>query len=93
MKDRGTLLRKIGAASFGMTDIQLYLDTHPNDTKALALYDNYREKYVTLVGEFGRKYGPLTAINGDYGGRWQWVDDPWPWEYEANEGADKYVEL
>lgn len=87
MKDRGALLRKIGQASFGMTDLQLYLDTHPDDAKALALYNSYRDKYVALVQEFGQKYGPLTAMEAAHGSRWLWVDDPWPWEYEANEGV------
>ena len=87
MKERAMLLRKIGAASFGMTDVQLYLDTHPDDAKAIALYNSYRDKYVAFVEEFGKKYGPLTAIDSRCGTRWQWVDDPWPWEYEANEGV------
>ena len=87
MKDRGALLRKIGQASFGMTDLQLYLDTHPDDAKALALYNSYRDKYVALVQEFSQKYGPLTAMDAACGSHWQWVDDPWPWEYEANEGV------
>ncbi|MGC8141231.1 spore coat protein CotJB, partial [Salmonella enterica] len=38
---REEMAEKIKAYSFAITDISLYLDTHPEDEKALCLHKNY----------------------------------------------------
>jgi spore coat protein JB len=87
MTDKSTLLRNLGAIGFSMHDLHLYLDTHPYDMEALSLFNKYKQKYEILVAEYERSYGPLTAVNAAMGDRWQWIDDPWPWEYAANAGV------
>jgi spore coat protein JB len=62
----------------------MFLDTHPNDTEALAKREMYRKKLEMLIKEYENEYGPLT-LSADFGNDgFDWVNDPWPWEKEAN---------
>ncbi len=84
MNQKNMLLQNITALGFSMLDLHLYLDTHPNDINAISLFNQYRQKYIILVAEYERTYGPLTAMNGASDNTWKWINDPWPWEYDAN---------
>ncbi|MGN0531656.1 MAG: spore coat protein CotJB [Eubacterium sp.] len=74
---RNKLLLRLSAANFGMIETRLFLDTHPNDQEAMAMYNKYTDKYSALKKEYESKYGPLTlnGINSD-----DWLQDPWPWD-------------
>lgn len=85
MNEKGMLLNNLGAAAFSMYDLQLYLDTHPYDVNALSLYNQHKQRFLTLTAEYERKYGPLTALNGASANYWDWIKGPWPWEYSATE--------
>lgn len=88
MNERDTLLRNIQAIGLSMHDVQLFLDTHPDNGTALELFKRYRAKYNALVAEFERRYGPLTVdSDASTADGWKWIRDPWPWEYAANEEA------
>lgn len=79
--DRKSLLIAIMAEEFTAVELNLYLDTHPDDKKALADYNETVRKLADLKTEYERQYGPLT--NFGYAPAnlpWQWVDEPWPWE-------------
>ena len=41
MKSREMLMKTINEVSFAVNDIQLYLDTHQEDEKALAFYRDH----------------------------------------------------
>ena len=77
-------LCELMALNFAITELGLYLDTHKNDREALRLYRQY-----VAMAEDGRKryeavYGPLTQkYAGDDQNGWNWIDSPWPWEYEG----------
>ena len=64
-----------------MIDLDLYLDTHPNDREALNLFNSYRTQEKQLCEQFENKFGPLTldsnALNAN---NWVWINGPWPWE-------------
>ena len=80
MSERDMLLRKISVARFAAWELHIYLDTHPNDQRAMKSYEQYNKTADQLTAEFEEKYGPLTSgdIYGD--SSWQWVNAPWPWE-------------
>lgn len=60
---------------FAAWEMRLFLDTHPNDKMALETYN----KLCAMGG--GNNY----ACNGIQNGEsWTWINDPWPWEAEAN---------
>ena len=83
-KTQKQLLNSISAAQFALTELGLYLDTHPTDKKALEKFEAYRSKYLTLVKQYESQFGPITLI-GDFGNDgFDWVENPWPWEKEAN---------
>lgn len=84
MSEKNMLLRTISAIGFYLYELQLFLNTHPNNAEAIALFTQYRQKYLTAVADFERKYGPLSAVNGVSDSKWKWIRGPWPWEYSAN---------
>ena len=84
MNERAMMLKKVQAACFALEDIKLFLDTHPTDRGALECYSKYQKIYEMLVKEFEEKYGALNAERVDTNKGWTWVNNPWPWEMEAN---------
>jgi len=67
-----TPMTEIMKIDFVCFDLRLYLDTHPNDTKALEYYKHYRNKSKELK----EKYSESVEKSG-YN---DWVFEPWPWE-------------
>lgn len=76
------LLQNIRCYEFGINELALYLDTHPEDKKALCLHKKYCNELKTLKDMYQKVYGPLT-INYPCN-KWRWLEEPWPWE-----GGDK----
>lgn len=75
------LMDKINQYSFAMNEANLFLDTHPFDTDALAYFQKYRQLRVDAVKEYANYYAPLAI---DYAVcdkiPWSWANEPWPWE-------------
>ena len=82
MTERQLLLKRVQICDFALNDAALFLDTHPEDTDALAYYKQQLELRVAVVADFEEKFGPITKGAYDGGPRWRWVDDPWPWQVE-----------
>ncbi|MBR1532892.1 MAG: spore coat protein CotJB [Ruminococcus sp.] len=82
MNEREMLLKKIGTYKFAITDIDIFLDTHPGDSKMLELRNQYKAELKPLVEKFEAQYGPLTKRDQQTN-TWTWVKDPWPWDMEA----------
>lgn len=78
-ENRERMLRDVMAAGFSAFDLQLYLNTHPYDQRALYLFNLNTQRYRMLAQNYERMYGPLTASNAT-GYPWQWIESPWPWE-------------
>ncbi len=75
---RKEMLMEIRSLKFAINELALYLDTHPNDEKAICLHKEYCKKYRTLSDKYQKVYGPLTIefpCN-----KWRWLEEPWPWE-------------
>ncbi len=83
MTEREILLKKISTYQFAVLDLQLFLDTHPNDTETVAKMKAFREKAEPLIEDFEKKYGPLTK-NANSKNNWSWIKAPWPWESEED---------
>lgn len=80
--------------SFIVNDLTLFLDTHPKDEQALALFDNNIKERKRLLEEYESQFEPLTIdcvnVNStecdhdfcQYPGEkhFTWVDGPTPWE-------------
>jgi len=83
----GTPLGEIMALDFMIKELNLYLDTHPDDKEAFSLLQSVinlseegREKYVRL-------YGPITVKDLKKCGKYTWINGPWPWEYNERTGG------
>lgn len=81
--DRRQLLWNMTAEQFAAFDTHLYLDTHRHDKMALQMFITYQKAFKELKDQYESMYGPITAGSA-LGGEWNWLDDPWPWEKEAN---------
>ena len=81
--NRERLLNEIMAVDFSIIELNLYLDTHPNDRNALMLYNNNVMRSRMLRQRFESMYGPLNALMSTSKYPWQWIERPWPWEKEA----------
>ena len=82
--DREQMLRQMTAEQFAAYDMQLYLDTHPNDLIALEMFQNYHKNLAEFRKEYESMYGPISSYNAVNNDKWMWVNNPWPWEVEAN---------
>ena len=63
--------------SFAAWETRLYLNTHPNDSRALQFFQQLCRQM--------KQNGYACAFVPCGTDAWQWVDDPWPWEVCANE--------
>ena len=72
---REEMLERIKCLNFAITELGLYLDTHPEDEKALCLHRKYCKEYRDLTDKYQKVYGPLTIqfpCN-----KWRWLEEPW----------------
>ena len=78
---RESLMQQIRQIEFVCVDLNLYLDTHPDDERAAMDYSCYSQQLMALKREYEENYGPLPNFgNSIIGSQFTWVDDPWPWE-------------
>jgi len=75
------LLKRVSALGFAMHELRLFLDTHPENTEALSLFESYTKKYNAVKEEYESQFGPLT-LNGKNSD--EWLKDPWPWDNADN---------
>lgn len=80
MNDKEHRLLDIGTISFLLTDLNLYLDTHPFDKEALEYFNHYSRILKELKKDFAAKYYPLTLSNAGGYKEWTWGLAPAPWE-------------
>lgn len=79
--ERDMMLYKVQEMCFMAHDINLYLDTHPNDSYAINLYNKYNNDAKKLTDEYEKRYGPID-LSDDSGLNmtpWSWINEPWPW--------------
>jgi len=67
-------------ANFALWEMRLYLDTHPCDSKALALFNRLMSSECCQAG-----YAAALLPGAGSMSRWNWTDDPWPWDYQCCE--------
>ncbi len=75
---RREMMQQIQALNFAIIELGLYLDTHPEDQKALCLHNKYCKELDELEEQYQKAFGPLTIkfpCN-----KWRWLEEPWPWE-------------
>mgnify|MGYP002774469965 CR=1 FL=1 len=54
--EKKKLLKRLSALGFAMYECRLYCDTHPNDTEALQMLNDYKSKYKSVKAEFEKEW-------------------------------------
>lgn len=82
-----TALAELQTLAFAVQELALYLDTHREDREALELYRNYQQMYKDCLEQYQRSHGPMNHKNVSDSREYDWLNDPWPWEYSKNKEA------
>lgn len=80
-------LAELQALEFVLVELALYLDTHQNDQEAFELFRQYSALEKEARARYEAMHGPLTHNAAAAGERYNWLQDPWPWNYQ--EGGKK----
>ena len=75
---REEMIDQIKSLDFAIIELGLYLDTHPEDQKALCMHREYCKEVKDLKDKYQKMYGPLTIFYPC--NKWRWLEQPWPWE-------------
>ena len=79
--EREALLYQLLQYKFALTDLNLYLDTHPNDQEMIQVYNKYLNIEKQMCDQYEKVYGPLTTDSMKLSNNnWIWKNSPWPWE-------------
>ncbi len=65
------------AEAFAAWELRLYLNTHPNDWKALQMF----RRYCCSCNDLS--YASAFVCDDGQSRRWNWTDAPWPWEFNC----------
>ena len=76
--EREQMLMQIRELNFAVIELGLYLNTHPEDQKALCLHRKYAKELKELMDKYQKVYGPLSIYFPC--NKWRWLEEPWPWE-------------
>lgn len=75
------LLKQIYELDFVCVDLNLFLDTHPDNEAALMDYNCYCDQLKKLRAMYENNYGPLYNFgNSKADFPFSWQKSPWPWE-------------
>ena len=85
--DRESKLLNVMQYSFAITDLNLYLDLHPEDKYANKLFKEMVMEAKKAKEEYSKMYGPL-SLNEVDGDTFDWINGPWSWE---KDGGNMYV--
>lgn len=72
------LMRAIMEADFFAMDLKLYLNTHPDDMRALEMYREACKQYKACKAVFEDSFYPLTACGAGKDDCWDWPEGVWP---------------
>ncbi|KAE8559779.1 spore coat protein CotJB [Paenibacillus sp. P2(2022)] len=75
------LLEKLQAVDFVLVELNLYLDTHPDDLQAIEQFNKLTQERTAIANEYQLLYGPLQNFGRAYSKYpWEWSQSPWPWQ-------------
>lgn len=75
------MLMRIQELQFTAIELNLYLDTQPDDQRALDLYNSVVPQLKKCIENYERYCGPLFHFGlATSQLPWSWINSPWPWE-------------
>ena len=73
--EREDMLMQIRELNFAVIELGLYLNTHPEDQRALCLHRKYTKELKELMDKYQKVYGPLSIYFPC--NKWRWLEEPW----------------
>lgn len=80
-----TPMTELQALEFVIQELALYLDTHPSDSEAFALFQQYTALEQAARANYAAAYGPLYREDTAKDKTWTWLNGQWPWNYQEGE--------
>lgn len=80
-----TPLAELQALEFVLLELGIYLDTHKDDAEAFAMFKQFSAMEKAAKAAYESKFGPITKETAATGDSYQWLSDPWPWNFAQNE--------
>jgi len=74
------MLKKISELEFAITDLNLYLDTHPNNKDALKMLTQLSATLKSMMYDYVQKCGPLVVTDVSDTTPFEWTQGKWPWQ-------------
>ena len=72
---RENMMMQIRELKFAIIELGLYLDTQPEDQRALYLHREYAKRLRDLKDKYQKMYGPLSIYYPC--NKWRWLEEPW----------------
>jgi spore coat protein JB len=85
----GTPLGELMELRFAITELNLYLDTHPRDAEAFDMLKTLNKMLKDGTEKFVRLYGPQCITDLTFGDEYTWTHNPWPWDFDMDKGGGK----
>ena len=83
--NRDEILSYLTMLDFNLVEFQLYLDTHPEDTEAIAKYNETADEAAAVRMTYERAFGPVCSFRSESNKElFTWINSPWPWENSFN---------
>ncbi len=76
-------MAELMAIDFAAHDLSLYLDTHPEDAEAFAVYKDLLALAEEGKNRYVKRYGPICKTDLVNAASYCWTRSPWPWEMTA----------
>lgn len=73
---REKMIKEIKCLNFAIIELAQYLDTHPNDKKAICLHKEYSNELKEVKDKYQKIFGPLSIYYPC--NKWRWLEEPWP---------------
>ena len=80
-----TPLAELQALEFVILELGIYLDTHKDDAEAFAMFKQFSAMEKAAKAAYESKYGLITKETAAAGDSYQWLSEPWPWNFSQNE--------
>ena len=77
-----TPMAELMAIDFVTDELELYLDTHADDTEAFTLYQSVLALREEARERYAARSGVITQCDQLGQESYTWLRDPWPWEFQ-----------
>jgi len=80
---RAAALKLVQMYGFILAEAALFLDTYPDNQKALEYWKRYKKLEAEARADFVERFGMLSHTDLSLDATsWEWVKGPWPWEVD-----------